>query len=119
MPARARQHGQVAEDIAAHFLQQQGLRILERNFRKPFGEIDIIASEQETLVFAEVRKRSHQRFADGAESINYHKRQKLRRAAQAYLQQHRWRGPVRFDVLVLNAIDEIEWLQDAIHYEEY
>ena len=108
------EQGRVAEDGAERFLVDQGLRVIDRNFRRRFGEIDLIAMEDDVLVFVEVRKRSHQAFADGAESITRRKRQRLLRTAEAYLQQRRWRGPVRFDVIVMDARDRIEWLQDAI-----
>jgi len=116
MPAR--ETGVSAEARAALYLETQGLAILGRNFRRPFGEIDLIAQESQTLVFAEVRKRSHRDFADGAESIDRRKRQRLLRTAEAYLQQYHWKGPVRFDVLILNADNQIEWIQDAIYYED-
>lgn len=116
MPAR--ELGQTAESQAARFLEAQGLTVVMRNFRRPFGEIDLVATEARTLVFAEVRKRSAPWFADGAESIDRRKRQRLRRTAEAYLQQSGWTGPVRFDVLVLDAHDRIEWIQDAIHVED-
>jgi putative endonuclease len=108
------QRGESAERHAEDFLQARGLQVVARNYRKPFGEIDLIAREGPTLVFVEVRKRSHRAFADGAESIDRRKLQRLRRTAEAFLQQQRWSGPVRFDVLVLDARDHVEWLQDAI-----
>jgi putative endonuclease len=108
------ERGRVAESGAERFLEQRGLRVVDRNFRRRFGEIDLVAREGDVLVFVEVRKRSHRGFADGAESIDQRKRQRLVRTAEAYLQQRHWRGPVRFDVVVLDARDRIEWLQDAI-----
>jgi len=108
------EQGRIAESGAERFLEQQGVRVIDRNFRRRFGEIDLVAREGDVLVFVEVRKRSHRAFADGAESIDRRKRQRLLRTAEAYLQQQRWRGPVRFDVIVLDARDRIEWLQDAI-----
>ncbi len=106
--------GQRAEQAAEGFLLRQGLHLVERNFRKPFGEIDLVLKDHETLIFVEVRKRSHRGFADGAESIDRRKQQRLLRTAEAYLQDRHWSGPVRFDVVVLDAHDRIEWLQDAI-----
>lgn len=111
------ERGRSAEDHAERFLERQGLRIVGRNFRRRFGEIDLVARDDDTLVFVEVRKRSHRGFADGAESIDRRKRQRLLRTAEAYLQQQRWTGPVRFDVVVLDARDCIEWLQHAIEAE--
>jgi putative endonuclease len=113
MPPSVHQ-GQRAEQQAEGFLLRQGLALVGRNYRKRFGEIDLIVRDQDVLVFVEVRKRSHRAFGDGAESIDRHKRQRLLRTAEAYLQEQRWRGAVRFDVVVLDAQDRIEWLQDAI-----
>lgn len=108
------EHGQVAEREAERFLQNAGLRMVARNYRRRFGEIDLVARDEDMLVFIEVRKRSHSRFVDGAESIDRRKQQRLLRTAEAYLQQHHWHGPVRFDVVVLDARNRIEWLQDAL-----
>jgi len=106
--------GQIAERDAERFLEHQGVRVIGRNYRRRFGEIDLIGRHGDVLVFVEVRKRSHRQFADGAESIDRRKQQRLLRTAEAYLQQQRWNGAVRFDVIVLDARNRIEWLQDAI-----
>ncbi|WP_018140213.1 YraN family protein [Thioalkalivibrio sp. ALJ7] len=106
--------GQAAEDRAARHLEQQGLRVEARNVRRPYGELDLVAMEGETLVLVEVRKRSHPGFGGGAESIDRRKQARLLRVAEAYLQERDWNGPVRFDVITLDGQDRIEWLQDAI-----
>lgn len=102
-----------AEQVAEIFLQTHGLQLVERNFRRRFGEIDLIMLDQDSLVFVEVRKRSSSRFVDAAESIDWRKQRKLLRTAEAYLQQNFWHGPCRFDVVVLDKNDTVEWLQDA------
>lgn len=106
--------GQAAEQRAAEYLEARGLRIRARNVRRPWGELDLIAEDGDSLVFVEVRKRSHAAFGGGAESIDRSKRQKLLRAAESYLQESSWNGPVRFDVVLLDGGDQIEWLTDAI-----
>ncbi|ADC72703.1 protein of unknown function UPF0102 [Thioalkalivibrio sp. K90mix] len=106
--------GQAAEDRAAHYLTGQGLILVARNVRRPWGELDLVAREGDTLVLVEVRKRSHRNFGGGAESIDAGKRRRLLRAAEGYLQETRWQGPVRFDVVLLDGDDTIEWLPDAI-----
>ncbi|MFX7820786.1 YraN family protein, partial [Acinetobacter baumannii] len=75
------------EDAALVYLQQQGLRLLERNWRCKAGEIDLIMQDDATLVFVEVRRRKNDRFGGAAASVTWHKQQKLIRAAQWYLQQ--------------------------------
>ena len=61
-----RERGRAAEDLAATFLQQQGLTLVERNYHCRFGEIDLIARENATLVFVEVRMRSGAAFGAAA-----------------------------------------------------
>lgn len=105
--------GAAAEELAARHLQTQGLKILARNYRCRGGEIDLIAQEQDTLVFVEVRLRRSARFGGAAASVDAHKQARIVRAAQHYLGARD--APCRFDVLLLDDIDpaRIEWLRDA------
>src|SRR5437870_19487 len=71
------QAGARAEDLCAELLRRYGLRIIERNWRCRHGEIDLIAEERGTLVFAEVRMRSRDGFGGAAESVTEAKRARL------------------------------------------
>jgi putative endonuclease len=94
--------GRRGEDEAASYLKKQGYILLQRNYRCPLGEIDIIAKDGKTLVFAEVRARSSGRFGLPQESIHWHKQSRLRKVAQYYLKAvQKEEAPVRFDVLAL------------------
>jgi putative endonuclease len=113
--------GGVAEAAARLFLSARGLAIAATNFRCRQGEIDIVARDGETLVFAEVRLRSNRRFGDGADSIDLRKQRRLVRAAEYYLAT-RVRGappPCRFDALSLAPAPDktppyhVEWIRDA------
>ena len=64
-----RDRGRHAEDVAATFLQQKGLTILERNYQCRYGEIDLIARDGDALVFVEVRMRKSAAFGGAAASI--------------------------------------------------
>ena len=77
--------GAQAEQLAAQFLQCQGLKLVQRNYRCRYGEIDLILHDGNTLVFAEVRLRSRNDFGGAAASINAAKQAKLVRTAQHYL----------------------------------
>jgi putative endonuclease len=77
--------GDIGEDIAYGYLETQGYKILEHNYRFRIGEIDIIAEEGDTLVFIEVKTKSNKDFGLPQEMVNYKKQQKLIRLAQAYL----------------------------------
>jgi len=111
--------GQRAEELAAQFLRAQGLEILQRNYRRRLGELDIVARGEGVLVVAEVRSRATTAFGGAAASVGWRKRARITRAANALLQQHPEfaRLPVRFDVLLVNdplsPAPRIEWLRHA------
>lgn len=103
-----------AEELCAELLRKAGLRVLARNWRCRHGEIDLVAEEGGTLVFAEVRLRQDARFGGAAESITAAKRARLLAAARLYLSR-RPDANCRFDVLLLDALDagRIQWIRNA------
>jgi len=106
--------GAAAEELAAMFLEGRGLRIVERNYRCRFGEIDLVARSGAVLVFVEVRARQSEAFGGAAGSITAAKRRRLVAAARHYLAKHRVSRACRFDVVLLRGREqEIEWLADA------
>jgi putative endonuclease len=112
--------GRHYEEQAAGYLRAAGLQILERNFSCKVGEIDIVCSQGEQLVFVEVRFRSNPGYGSAAASINRAKQRKIIRAAQFYLQARREHGnrPCRFDVLAITATRpgkevDVQWLKNA------
>lgn len=119
-----RAQGDTFEDLAARLLETAGLRLLARNFRGKPGEIDIIAREENQLVFVEVRSRGNPRFEGAAGSVDRRKRQRIIRTAQLYLQrQPRLAGmPCRFDVITFeppqSGVDrEVRWIRAAFTAE--
>lgn len=105
--------GMRAEDLCAELLRSYGLRVVERNWRCRHGEIDLIAEEGTTLVFAEVRMRTGAGFGGAAESVTEAKRSRLIAAARLYLTR-RPEAPCRFDVLLVEGEpSRIEWIRDA------
>ncbi|SRR5258706_14024096 len=105
--------GARAEDLCAELLRAAGLRLLERNWRCRHGEIDLIAEEEGTVVFAEVRKRTGAGFGGAAESVTAAKRQRILAAARLYLSR-RAESPCRFDVfLVQGEPANVHWIRDA------
>jgi putative endonuclease len=107
--------GPAAEKLAAEFLQRNGLRLIESNFRCRHGEVDLILRDGDTIVFAEVRLRSTAAFGGAAASITSGKQAKVVRAAQFYLQHARSSSPCRFDAVLLDRLDatRVEWIQNA------
>jgi len=107
--------GAEAEQLAVTFLQRQGLTLVERNYHCRFGEIDLIMTDRQTLVFVEVRLRSSQSFGGAAASVTPHKQAKLLRAARHYLSGQTRPPPCRFDVVLLSSMADknMEWIKDA------
>ncbi len=107
--------GALAEQWAAHFLQGQGLKLIEKNYRTKLGEIDLIMQDGAMLVFIEVRLRRNADFGGAAASIDIYKQQRIIRAAQQYLSSLPRTPPCRFDAVLLGeaAGNDIRWLKNA------
>lgn len=95
--------GQWGEAQAAEYLRRHRYQILACNWRCRFGEIDIIAKDKDILCFVEVKMRRSDRYGRAAEYVDARKQQKLKLAAQAYLQQNPVDTLVRFDVIEVYA----------------
>lgn len=116
------QIGTVAESLACDYLQRHGLALLERNYRAPHGELDLIMQDHDHMVFVEVRFRRNLRFGSGADSVRAIKQDKLIKTALYYLQRHPKlaKHPVRFDVVSISSMDgqpDIDWIKDAFQAE--
>jgi putative endonuclease len=115
-PATTKARGDAGEDEALAYLQDQGLRLLQRNYRTPGrggGEIDLVMQAPDgTVVFVEVRKRSRSDFGGAAASIGRNKQQRIVFAARHYLMRWRRMPPTRFDVVLLDG-GAPTWLQAA------
>ena len=110
--------GREAEELACDHLRQQGLRVAERNYRSPHGEIDLIMQERDTLVFVEVRYRSNADFGTPAETVDRRKQARLRATAEHYLQNtpRASKKACRFDIVAITGDGEnrdIRWLRDV------
>ena len=103
--------GREAEERAARHLEGRGLRVVERNFRIRGGEIDLICRDGRTLVFVEVRQRSHSDFGGAGASITAAKRGRIVLAARHYL-AGKAACDCRFDCVLIDG-DKLEWLRDA------
>lgn len=112
-----RQRGDLAEDLALAFLEKNGFKLIQRNFNCKLGELDLIMQDQDYLVFVEVRHRKSNQFGGALESITVSKQNKLRRAAEVYLQSIKNHdSPCRFDILCLTGClskPDFQWIKDA------
>lgn len=99
------------------------MRLLERNARYPFGELDLVMLDAGTLVFVEVRLRRDARFGGAAVSVDAGKRRKLVLAAQAWLANHPRHGnaPCRFDVVAASPGTDglrCDWIRNAFTLDD-
>jgi len=113
MPSR--DSGEAAERHALAYLMQQGLKLVETNYRSRFGEIDLIMRDGEVLVFAEVRMRKNNDFGGARASITVAKQTKLIKTANQYLAKIARPPPCRFDAVLLGDANSgtIEWIKNA------
>jgi len=119
MLTRRQRSGSRAEELAAKFLRASGCEILQTNFRRRLGELDIVARHGNLLLLAEVRTRATSAYGGAAASVDRRKQQRIARAASQLLQQRHDLAalPVRFDVVVVtdpeSTSPKIEWIRHA------
>ncbi|WP_374349743.1 YraN family protein [Chitinimonas sp.] len=106
--------GDQAEAAAERYLAARGLRMVARNWRCRFGEIDLICTDGAVLVFVEVRRRASQQFGGAAASITNHKQARLVAAAQHYLATLARQPACRFDAVLFEGDAHISWLKNII-----
>lgn len=95
-----RKTGMEQEELAVRYLEEKGYQILERNYQIRTGEIDIIAKDQDCLVFVEVKYRQNEKHGNPLEAVDYRKQRKIFQTAQYYLYRHKlWDVSCRFDVI--------------------
>ncbi len=102
------------EDIAAKFLESKGYKIIAKNFTSKSGEIDIIAADNDYLIFVEVKYRKNDKYGHPLESINYKKQQRIINTSKYYMLINNYdeNTPVRYDVVGIFK-DGIILLQDS------
>ncbi len=121
MAQNSRDRGFDAEKACCEFLQNRGLKLLDRNYHGRRGELDLVMQDESTVVFVEVRYRSNNSFCSAAETITASKQKKLRLTAAQYLQQETRLSNGRFDVVAMtrkvrnNGEDNyaFEWIKNA------
>ncbi len=112
--------GQAGEDRAARFLAKQGYKILERNYRAPYGEIDLIALHKGEVVFVEVKTRTSDAYGAPELAVNPRKQQRMIKAALGYIKYKKLHQvPCRFDVVAIStaAEKEVELIQNAFEMD--
>ena len=115
--------GQWGEQIACEYLQGLGLSLVEKNYRSPCGEIDLIMKDGGALVFVEVRLRQSNSHGGALASITAAKQRKLLKTGQHYLVSKKMYDKIacRFDVISIQGTDKpcIDWISNAIEFSDY
>lgn len=91
--------GKQGENAACRYLKRSGYKIIERNYKTRFGEVDIIAQKEDTIAFIEVKTRLTDKFGAPAEAVTFAKQRKYALAAQLYFSQCEDDCIIRFDVI--------------------
>lgn len=105
--------GRKNEAIAEKYLKKKGYKIIDRNYSNHIGEIDIIASSKDILVFVEVKFRQTDEFGLPREAVGIYKQNKIKKTATLYLQQNNlFEKQIRFDVVDILG-DEITHIENA------
>jgi len=110
--------GKEAETLAGRYLARQGLALVQRNYHSRYGEIDLVMTDGDSIVFVEVRYRQRSAFGNAAETVDRRKQARIIACARYYLQQHPVASthPCRFDVIGVSGSfgnPQIEWIVDA------
>ncbi len=110
--------GRAGERRAEKELRRKRFRVVTRNYRCPLGEIDLVALDDATVVFVEVKTRTGNDLADPQDAVTREKQRRLYRAAEFFLKQTRSQDrPCRFDVVAITLNDaggmDVEHLVDA------
>ena len=113
-----RETGRRREEQAAAFLKRNGYEILEQNYRDRYGELDLVAREDDTLVFVEVKYRRSRAYGNPAEAVDGRKQHTICRVSDYYRMTHGISEdqPCRFDVAAIEG-DEVCLIRNAFPYQ--
>ena len=113
--------GRLAEELASRYLETNGYKVLEKNFRNIFGEIDIIAKDKKAICFIEVKARKTGGVDLAKEAVNSRKAHHISKVALDYLKQNDLlKKKARFDVVCVGfdkEVPEVKLIKDAFELE--
>lgn len=117
MPDYKQRLGAYGENLAANYLIRRGCKIIGRNFRTAHGEIDLIATTGDELLFVEVKTRTASDFGFPELAVDFRKISRLLRTAETYLNLSRWNSYWRLDIISVEInksakTAKIRWLKD-------
>ena len=106
--------GRKGENKAVKFLKHGGYKILERGYKNPFGEVDIIAAKDDIIAFIEVKTRLNENYGAPSEAVDGKRREKYRKAAEYYFYGKQIEVTVRFDIIEI-LCGEINHIENAFY----
>lgn len=107
------------ENMATEYLKNKGYKIIERNYRNKFGEIDIIAEDTDgVLVYIEIKYRSSKKCGDPLEAVDYRKQKRISKIAFYHYAGNGYNEEkaCRFDVIAIYGDDSIKHIENAFNY---
>jgi len=107
--------GTWGENAADNYLQEKGYEIISKNYRTPYGEIDIICSFMENLIFVEVKTRKSHSFGHPEVSVNPRKLEHMETSAQYYVQEIGFQGTWQIDVISI--LKKTSNQLEIVHFE--
>jgi putative endonuclease len=107
-----RARGRWGEDLASAHYRRLGYEILDRNWRSPTGELDLVVARDGVTVFSEVKARRTEAFGPAASAVTVDKQRRIRLLALEWLRTHDVRGAIRFDVVAVTGTS-VELIEDA------
>lgn len=114
-----REIGSEYEDLAAGLLAGKGYRIVRKNYRTPYGEIDILAEKDGVWVFCEVKFRRSDSCGTPLESVDARKQRRISKSALYYYSRHGFtqETPCRFDVIAVYGDGRVEHVENAFEFQ--
>ena len=101
--------GDTGEEIAVRYLENHGYIMIKRNYHSPYGEIDIIASKGEYIVFVEVKYRKNRLYGEPSQAVDYKKQEKIKKTALQYISENEVGDKdFRFDILEIIGMGEVK-----------
>ncbi|WP_319370141.1 YraN family protein [uncultured Ilyobacter sp.] len=109
-----RRKGDIYETKALEFLESRGYKLIKKNFRSKYGEIDIIVEKDDITIFVEVKYRKSDIFGSGIDAVNTRKQRRIYLTAMKYIQEENLKdSEVRFDLISFNR-EELIWNRNVI-----
>ena len=105
--------GKKGETLVCKYLQKQGCKILNKNYRTPFGEADLIVMDKEEIVFVEVKTRTNEKYGTPREAVGENKRARYYKIAKFFWAENGEEPNARFDVAEVLENGEINYFKNA------